>query len=187
MPHIPLQIYVTPFAERGNVEPSQWSCSVATDALRVVNRIWMVAKIQFQVKDCTEDDPLDMPKTTRTRDQVMLDVLSDRRPAGSSVNVFLINKVPDLKAGGLSYLNSDPEAACFVQRYDNAEANGRALAHELGHLLSLDHVKIDSTNQRLAGQLANNLMKEGWSAGTSLLPGQINNAKTSKLAKRFGG
>jgi hypothetical protein len=148
---VPLNIVVTPFSERGQGEPTTWSESDATDALRVANTIWMAANVQFHLKQALIfDTPLDLAKGSRTRDQLVLDVLSSRRPAGTLANVFLINRVPGLIAGGVPYLNSDPEAACFVQQYSDAKSSGRALAHELGHLLSLDHVKVDYQNERLA-------------------------------------
>ncbi len=185
---VPLNIVVTPFSERGQTEPSTWTGTDASDALRVANHIWMPTNIQFHLKqDIVFDTPLDLPKGSRTRDQLVLDVLSDRRPAGTLVHVFLINRVQGLVAGGLSYLNSDPEAACFVQQYDNATSSGRALAHELGHLLGLDHVKVDYQNERLAKVQLNNLMVEGLTVGTSLTPAQIKTAKGGKLAKKFGG
>ncbi len=185
---VPLNIVVTPFAERGQAEPSAWTGTDPNDALRVANSIWMHANIQFHLKqDVVFDTPLDIAKGSRTQDQLVLDVLSDRRPAGTLVNVFLINKVQGLTAGGLSYLNSDPEAACFVQKYDNATASGRALGHELGHLLGLDHVIVDYQNERLAKTQVNNLMVEEWTVGTSLTPAQITRAKGGKLAKKFGG
>ena len=99
---------------------------------------------------------------------------------------FLINRVQGLTAGGTSYLNSDPEASCFVQWYAKTEANGRALAHELGHLLGLDHVKVDYSDERSAARQLGNLMVEGLTTGTDLAPGQIQSAKGSKLAKKFG-
>jgi hypothetical protein len=185
---VPLNILVTPFSERGQTEPSTWTGTDPTDALRVANNIWMPANIQFHLKrDVVFDTPLDLPKGSRTRDQLVLDVLSDRRPAGTLANVFLINRVPGLSAGGTSYLNSDPEAACFVQQYDNATASGRALAHELGHLLGLDHMKVDYQNERLAKTQVNNLMVEGLTIGTSLTQSQISAAKGGKLSKKFGG
>ena len=188
MPNVPLNLLVTPFSERGQVEPSTWTGTSPADALRVANTIWMPANIQFHLKqDVVLDTPLDLPKGTRTHDQVVLDGLSIRRPAGTLVNVFLINRVPGLTAGGTSYLNSDPEAACFVQQYDNATSSGRALAHELGHLLGLDHVKVDYQNERLARTQVQNLMVEGMSVGTSLTPDQIKTAKGGKLSKKFGG
>ena len=147
MSAIQMQVIITPFAEKGQAEPATWSCSTASDAVSVANRIWKAANIQFGSKDCTVDTPLDLAKDARTNDQRVLDVLSYRRPAAGSVHVFLVNSIPNLKAGGSSYLDSDPEAACFVQWYAETEANGRALAHELGHLLGLDHLKVEYSNE----------------------------------------
>jgi len=144
------------------------------------------AALQFAVKDCTVDTPIDLPKGSRNSDQRVLDVLSFRRPATGLVTVFLISAQTNLSAGGSSYLNSDPEASCFVQWYGKTEANGRALAHELGHLLGLDHVKVDYSNERRAAKQIGNLMVEGLTTGTDLAPDQIQSAKASKLAKKFG-
>ena len=187
MPAIPLHVLITPFSDKGDAETASWSCSAAFDAVSVANRIWTKANLQFAVKDCGVDKPLDMAKGSRSDDQRVLDVLSYRRPAAGLVNVFLINAQPNLSAGGSSYLNSDPEPACFVQWYGKTDANGRALAHELGHLLGLDHVKVDYSNERSAAKQIGNLMVEGLTTGTDLAPAQIQSAKGSKLARKFAG
>ena len=187
MPAIPLHVLITPFSDKGDAETASWSCSAAFDAVSAANRIWTKANLQFAVKDCSVDKPLDMAKGSRANDQRVLDVLSYRRPAAGLVSVFLINAQSNLSAGGTSYLNSDPEPACFVQWYGKTEANGRALAHELGHLLGLDHVKVDYSNERRAATQIGNLMVEGLTTGTDLAPDQIRSAKASKLARKFGG
>jgi hypothetical protein len=188
MPTVPVNLVVTPFSERGQAEPSTWTGTGPADALRVANTIWMSANIQFHLKqDVVFDTPVDIAKGSRTHDQLVLDVLSARRPAATLVNVFLINRVQGLIAGGLSYFNSDPEAACFVQQYDDARSSGRALAHELGHLLGLDHVKVNYQNERLAKTQVNNLMVEGMTVGTSLTPDQVKGAKGAKLIKKVSG
>lgn len=187
MPAIPLHVLITPFSEKTDAETASWTCTAAFDAAGVANRIWTKAGLQFAIKDCAVDQPLDMAKGSRSDDQRVLDVLSYRRPAAGLVNVFLINAQPNLTAGGSSYLNSDPEPACFVQWYGKTDANGRALAHELGHLLGLDHMKVEYSNERRAAKQINNLMVEGLTTGTDLVPDQIQSAKTSKLARKFGG
>ena len=78
------------------------------------------------------------------------------------------------------------ESASFVQRYSNAVANGRAWAHELGHLMGLDHVEIDYADERQAA-LRSNLMTKGLSMGRDLTDKQIGKVKGSKLVKRFDG
>ena len=84
MPIVPVNLIVTPLSERGQLEPSTWTGTDPTDALRVANTIWMPANIQFHLKqDVVFDTPLDLPKGSRTRDQLVLDVLSDRRPTGT--------------------------------------------------------------------------------------------------------
>jgi len=186
MPAIPLYIWLTPFAEKGTAEPLSWNAASATEAIEIVNGIWQQANVQFMAKEMKEDQPIDIAKDARANDRRLLDTLSYRRPAGGSVHVFLINSVPGLNAGGASYLDSDPEAATFVQWYGKPAANGRALAHELGHLLSLDHLMVDYTQERRAAKQITNLMVEGLTTGTALLPDQIKAAKSSKLAKRFG-
>lgn len=186
MPAIPLTIFVTPFADKGAAENASWDCSKAADAVSAANAIFVSTKVQFVVKECKVDTPLDMAPGARENDQRVLDTLSYRRPAGGSVNVFLLNPITKLRSGGLSYLNSDPEAACFVQWYGKTEANARALAHELGHLLSLDHVKVNYSNEAEAAKQIANLMTEGLSTGTKLTAAQISAVRGSKLARKFG-
>jgi hypothetical protein len=184
---IPLKIYITPFAEKGVPESGKWSCDTAKKTLDVVNTIWSKAKIAFVINDCLMDKPLDMAKSARNNDQRMLDVLSLRHAPDNAVHIYLVNPIENLSAGGSSYLHSDPEPASFVQWYGNDFANGRAWAHELGHLMSVDHVEIDYTNERQAASLRSNLMTKGLSVGSDLTDQQIRTAKSSKLVKRFGG
>ncbi|MCC8944346.1 hypothetical protein H8A97_04300 [Bradyrhizobium sp. Arg62] len=183
---IPLKIYITPFAEKGVAEPQKWSGEAAKKALDVVNKIWAKAKIGFVINDYVEDKPLDMAKSARNNDQRVLDVLSFRHAPDNAVHIYLVNPIVNLSAGGSSYLHSDPEPASFVQWYGNDFANGRAWAHELGHLMSLDHVDVDYADEKQAA-LRSNLMTKGLSVGSDLTGQQISTAKGSKLVKRFGG
>ncbi|MEY9885122.1 hypothetical protein [Bradyrhizobium sp. USDA 329] len=184
---IPLRLYVTPFANRGVLEPAQWDCDTAKKALDVVNTIWSKAKIAFVISDCILDKPLDMAPSRRSSDEVLLGVLASRHDADNAVHIFLVNSIASLNAGGGSYPNGSPEPASFVQWYGNDHANGRAWAHELGHLMELDHVEIDYSNEKQAAQRVKNLMVKGLSAGSDLTSQQISTAKGSKLVKRFGG
>jgi hypothetical protein len=187
MPSIPLKIYITPFAEKGVTEAAKWSCDSAKDALDVVNGIWAKANVAFVIKECIVDAPLDIAKDSRNNDQRLLGVLTYRHPADQSIHIYLVNSIENLNAGGGSYPSSDPEPASFVQWYYNTAANGRAWAHELGHLMTLDHVTIDYTKEREAAALRGNLMVEGLSTGRDLSARQITQAKGSPLVKRFAG
>ncbi|MBR0697043.1 hypothetical protein [Bradyrhizobium lablabi] len=186
MSPIPLKVYITPFAEQGAKEAEKWSCDTAKKALNVVNTIWSKAKVAFVIKDCVIDKPLDMAKSVRNNDQRVLDVLSFRHKPDDFVHIYLVNPIENLSAGGASYQDSDPEPTSFVQWYGNDVANGRAWAHELGHLMSLDHVEIDYSNEKQAAQRSSNLMTKGLSMGRDLTNQQIGSVKGSKLVKRFG-
>jgi hypothetical protein len=185
MSTIPLKVYVTPFAEKGVKEAEKWSCDAATEALNVVNAIWSKAKIAFVIHDCDIDKPLDIAKSVRNNDQRLLDVLSSRHQPDNLVHIYLVNPIENLSAGGSSYPDSDPEPASFVQWYGTAVANGRAWAHELGHLMSLDHIEIDYADEKQAA-LRSNLMTKGLSMGRELTDKQIGKVKASKLVKRLG-
>ena len=187
MSPIPLRVYITPFAEQGAVEPAKWSCEAATKALNAVNAIWSKVKISFVINECVIDKPLDMAKSARNSDQRVLDALSYRHQPDDLVHIYLVNPIENLNAGGASYLDSDPEPTSFVQWYGNDAASGRAWAHELGHLMSLDHVQIDYMKERQAAALGKNLMTEGLSVGRDLTAKQVGSVKASKLVKRFGG
>jgi hypothetical protein len=184
MPAIPLRIYITPFADKGVVEAARWSRDAATKALNVVNDIWSKANISFVTTDCVIDKPLDMARSARNDDQRLLGVLSYRHQPDKTVHVYLVNPIENLIDGGGSYLDSDPEAAIFVQLYSSVDSCGRAWAHELGHLMSLKHVDIDYAGAPQAA-LYNNLMKAGLSMGRELTDKQIDGAKRSNLLKQF--
>ena len=153
MSPIPLKVYITPFAERGVVEPQKWSCDAATEALTMVKAIWSKANIAVVINDCVIDKPLDMAKSARNNDQRLLDVLSSRHQPDNLVHIYLVNPIENLSAGGSSYVDSDPEPASFVQWYGTAAANGRAWAHELGHLMSSGSCR-DRLRRREAGGAA---------------------------------
>jgi hypothetical protein len=186
MSSISLRVYITPFADQGVVEAAKWSCETAKDALNAVNAIWLKANITFAIDDCVMDKPLDIAKSARNDDRRLLDVLSLRHAPDKLIHVYLVNAIDTLSAGGSSYVDSDPEPACFIQWYGNVAADGRAWAHELGHLMSLDHVEIDYADERQA-VLRSNLMTKGLSMGGDLTNKQIGKVKGSKLVKRFGG
>ena len=186
MAPIPLTVYVTPFAEQGVLEPAKWSCDAAAEALNVVNSIWSKANISFVIKDCSPEKPLDMAKSVRNRDQGVLDVLTSRHKQDNTVHIYLLNPIDNLNAGGGSYQDSDPEPASFVQWYANTVSNGRAWAHELGHLMTLDHVEINYQDEKRAAQRITNLMVKGLTVGKDLTDRQMSAAKGSPLVKRFG-
>jgi hypothetical protein len=187
MPSISLKVYITPFVEQGVVEAEKWSSDAAKDALNVVNAIWLKAKIAFAINDCVIDRPLDMAKSVRNDDQRLLGVLSSRHDPDNLVHIYLVNPIANLAAGGCSYVDSDPEPASFVQWYGDVTANGRAWAHELGHLMSLDHIEIDYADEKQAALRSKNLMTIGLGMGRDLTDKQIGRAKGSKLVKRFRG
>ncbi len=186
MSSILLRVYVTPFAEKGVEEAAKWSCDSAKEALKEVNEIWSKANIAFVMNECVMDKPLDMAKSVRNSDKRVLDGLSLRYKPDNLVHIYLVSPIANLAAGGGSYLDSDPEPASFIQWYYNVVANGRAWAHELGHLMSLDHVEIDYSNQKQTA-LRSNLMTKGLTQGRDLTAKQISSVKGSKLVKRFGG
>jgi hypothetical protein len=186
MSSILLKVYITPFAENGVVEAAIWSCDSAKESLNLVNAIWLKANIAFVIDDCVVDKPLDIAKSARNNDRRLLDVLSLRHEPDNRVHIYLVNPIENLSAGGSSYVDGDPEAASFIQWYGNVAADARAWAHELGHLMSLDHVELDYADERQAA-LRSNLMTKGLSVGTDLTNKQIGKVKGSKLVKRFGG
>jgi hypothetical protein len=187
MANIPLKVYITPFAEKNVREAEKWSCDASREALNVVNAIWTKADITFVMSDCVVEKPLDMAKSSRNNEQLLLDVLTSRHAPDKMVHIYLVNPIEKLTAGGLSYADSDPEPASFVQWYYNTNANARAWAHELGHLMSLDHVEIDFGNEKQATAMRSNLMTKGLGIGRDLTDKQIASVKNSKLVKQFVG
>jgi hypothetical protein len=186
MSSIQMKVYITPFADKGVKEAEKWSSDDVKKALNVVNATWLKANIAFAINDCVIDKPLDIAKSARNDDRRLLDVLSSRHAPDNLVHIYLVNPIEILSAGGSSYVDSDPEPASFIQWYGNVDSNGRAWAHELGHLMSLGHVEIDYANERQA-TLRSNLMTKGLSMGRDLTDKQIGKVKGSKLVKKFGG
>lgn len=178
MPIIPLRIFITPFADHGRAESTVWTPASAVEVLVMANHIWLAANIQFHLKeDCIVDAPIDISRDMRSHETVLLNLLSSRRPATTSSNVFLINSVPGLDCD----LTFPRESCSFVQKFGDCQTNGHFLAHELGHQLNLE-------DKTVGPKSIHNVMYESLnSTGNSLEHWQIKRAKDSDLVKRFAG
>jgi len=58
------------------------------------------------------------------------------------VEIYLVNNILDQTGGGISYDNNNANTICFLE-VEAARANPYLLAHELGHMLGLDHPEVE--------------------------------------------
>ena len=109
--------------------------------------------------------------------------------AGNGPRILLVDRVSRSELGGEARYQT---RVCLIAYGSDLGATSRMLAHELGHLLELPH--IDGVRQAGPGherQIAawmRNLMYSGaLHPNAELTPDQVQRARSSALARRFGG
>lgn len=145
------------------------------------------ADINFHVSSCEGVDET-MPGGSRADavDESGYHYLVARYPAGPGVRIFMVDLVARRDLGGQSRAD---KRACLVA-YGDVGATARMLAHELGHLLELEHVDAERRDgpgqEREAAAWARNLMNSGALHPDAVLtPDQVRDARASALARRF--
>ncbi len=145
----------------------------------VANEIWKPADISFQLRQI-KPAQMTAPLNKKTLDKAQVHDVARKFPAKKGVSLVVIDKFTEKSLGGRSI---QEKAFCVVDTSGHPAFGGH-LAHEFGHLLSLDHLE---KGHKLKGwkKLINyNLMYEGARAGTELAPEQIIQARASNLAQR---
>jgi hypothetical protein len=185
---IPADITIVTLREGDRTLRQRFTHASARELLgRASNLLETRADITFHVASCEGVDEI-MPGGSRADavDESGYHYLVARYPAGSGVRVFMVDLVARRDLGGQS---RQDKRACLVA-YGDADATARMLAHELGHLLELEHVdaaRRDGPGQeREAAAWARNLMNSGaLHPDAALTAAQIRDARASALARRF--
>jgi hypothetical protein len=132
-----------------------------------VNKIFRAADIQFRLRNTTSEST-EAPKGSEALDDEGFFMLASGFPMNNGVSLLLVRKFAGSEGGA----SAKELGVCAVG--DNSPDT--ALAHEFGHLLSLDH----------QGDIRD-LMNPGLSApGTPLTRSEIAAARASPLARQFG-
>lgn len=141
--------------------------SLAT-SLKEVNKVYAAADIEFRLRHTTKHS-VEAPKGSETLDDEGFYMLAAAFPMNHGVSLLLVHRFAGAEGGA----SAEELGVCAIPD----DAPNTALAHEFGHLLGLAH----------QGDIRD-LMNPGLSPpGTPLTPREIDAARASKLALRFGG
>ena len=143
-------------------------------ALLYSNNVLRQADIQFYVQsfDTAKEE---IPGGGDRVDSNGFIYLIGRFPAQSGLSVLLVGDFERSDLGGEAI---EARSACIVCALGHP-GTGKALAHELAHLLGLQHVARDTP------RAAWNLMYEALRAGDELTAAQVSAARSSRSAQSF--
>jgi hypothetical protein len=186
---IPADVTIVTVSTNGSNQPQRWTPDYARSVLNNASGLLKDrAQIQFYLNSCAAATE-EMPAGTRSDvvDESGYHFLVARHKAGAGVRVLLVDRVSQRDVGGEARAQT---RACLVAFGADLSSTGRMLAHELGHLLDLDHVdRIDGPgHEKQNAAAARNLMNAGaLNPLAELTPDQVSQARGSALASRFGG
>jgi hypothetical protein len=188
---IPADLTIVTLRSDGKCQPQRFDLKQAANILNLASAIWQNrAGIMFSRGKC-ESVTEEMPAGMRADvvDDSGYHYLVSRYKAGRGVRVLFVDKTARPELGGQSRWE---KRVCFV-RWDPGEgALSRMLAHELGHLLELEHVDDRSVSgpgtESLQMSWRNNLMySQALTPEAEVSDEQKAKALGSHLAKDFGG
>jgi hypothetical protein len=132
-----------------------------------VNKIFAAADIEFRLRNVTSE-PAEAPKGSEALDDEGFLMLAKDFPMKDGISLLLVRRFVGSEGGA----SKEELGVCAV----GDSSPDTALIHEFGHLLGLGH----------QGDIRD-LMNRGLSApGTPLTAREINDARKSRLAQRFG-
>jgi hypothetical protein len=176
----------------GDRELSQrWTPEHAVLVLRHASDLLKAqANIEFPLGTC-EQVVAAMPSgiATDAVDEAGYEFLAATYKAGEGIRVLLVDRAAKAEVGAAARQQA---RVCVIAYGSDLGATSRALAHELGHLLALPHVDTGRTpGPGPEGQVTawrRNLMYSGaLSRSAELTQTQVRAARSSPLARRFGG
>jgi hypothetical protein len=177
---------------RGDLElPQRWTAEHAVAVLgQASDLLKSQANIEFPLGTC-EQVVETMPSggASDAVDEAGYDFLAATYKAGEGIRVLLVDRVTE---GELGAQFRQQTRVCVIAHGSDLGATSRILAHELGHLLALPHVDIgrkpEHAPERQIAAWTKNLMYSGaLSRSAELTPTQVQAARSSPLARRFGG
>jgi hypothetical protein len=177
---------------RGDRElPQRWTEEQAVAVLRHASDLLKSqANIEFPLGTCEQVvEAMPSGGAIDAVDEAGYDFLAATYKAGDGIRVLLVDGTVDAEIGA----QSRPQTrVCALAHGSDLGATSRRLAHELGHLLALPHVDSGRTPapgpQQQITAWTKNLMYSGTlSRSAELTPTQVQAARSSPLARRFGG
>lgn len=189
--HIPTDLTIVTLRSEGKELPQRWTKFHAQSVLHGASAILRArADIEFRlgiVEAVIEEMPTGAQ--AHTVDETGYHFLAAAHRAGNGVRVLLADRLSRPDLGGQSRHQA---RVCLIAYSSNVDNAARILAHEFGHLLELPHIdharRAGPGQEREAAVWARNLMNSGTlQPDAELNPAQIRQARSSALARRFGG
>src|SRR5215470_1029044 len=188
---IPADLTIVTLRSGGGELAQRWTEQYATALLRQASDLWRSrTNIEFS-RESVEQVVEEMPSgaTSDTVDEVGYHFLAAAHKAGDGVRAILVDRVSRADLGGPSRQET---RVCLVAYGSDPASTSRMMAHELGHLLSLPHVDSERRpgpgQERLVASWMRNLMYSGaLNPAAELTDTQVRAARSSPLARRFGG
>jgi len=188
---IPADLTIVTLRENGRELTQRWTAAYAASILQQASALLKSrTNIEFPRASCQQViEEMPAGAAADTVDEAGYHFLTAAHKASNGVRVLLVDQVSRPELGGQSRREIQ---VCLIAYGSDAGATSRMLAHELGHLLALPH--IDSGRRAGPGresQVASwmrNLMYSGaLNPAAELTPSQVQAARSSPLARRFGG
>jgi hypothetical protein len=188
---IPADLTIVTLRNAGQDLSQRWTEKYAHSVLEGASSLLRArADIEFVIG--TFEEVVEEMPTGATADMVDepgYHFLAAAHRAGKGVRVLLVDKVSRPELGGQARYQT---RVCMVAYGSDLAATGRILAHELGHLLELPHVGENrragpGQERQIAGWMRNLMYSGALNPAAELTPAQVQQARSSALARRFGG
>lgn len=145
-------------------------------AITYANNVFSAHDIRFLVASCDAVSE-EIPNGGERVDVNGFQYLAGRYPPARGLSVLVVGDFERSDLGGQAV---EAQSTCIVCALGNP-GTGKVLAHELGHLLDLPHVAVDSPRANY------NLMYPAYRAADDLTTAQVARARSSRIGRRFGG
>lgn len=188
---IPADLTIVTLRTAGRELPQRFTEAHARNLLqRASDLLQARADIAFRLGTC-ERVVEEMPAGVRADvvDEAGYHYLAAAHRAGQGVRVLCVDRVSRAELGGQARYQT---RVCLLAYGADVTATSRMLAHELGHLLELPHIDGTRTGgpgqERQVAAWMRNLMYSGaLNPDAELTPEQVRLARSSAIARRFGG
>lgn len=188
---IPADLTIVTLRSAGRELPQRFTESYARTVLqRASDLLRRLADIEFRARTC-ETIVEEMPTGARSDavDDAGYHFLASAHKPGPGVRVLLVDRAARAELGGEARAQT---RVCLVVYEGNFGPVSRMLAHEVGHLLGLPHIDVGrrpgpGQEQQTAVWLRNLMYSGALNPNPELNPDQVRMARSSPLARRFGG
>ncbi|HEY7541250.1 MAG TPA: hypothetical protein VIF11_13970 [Methylomirabilota bacterium] len=188
---IPADLTIVSLRDGERRLPQRWTTEHAIAALRLASDLLKSqANIEFALGRCEQVvETMPPAGATDAVDESGYEHLAATYRAGEGVRVLAVDRAAATEIGAHA---SQQTRVCVIPYGADLNATSQRLAHGLGHLLALPHVdsgrSLASSSASQVAAWTKNLMYSG-ALGRSpeLSPTQVQAARSSPLARRFGG